>query len=565
MLNQLKFENSFYLQKHKNDAICWYPWSEKSLEKAKEENKSIFLSIGQSSSHWSTIMDKESFQKEPIIELLNERFIAIKVDADEHPEIAKYYQRVHQLMNRSTAGFPISIFMTENLEPFYAASYIATEAQKELLGFEELLRVISKKYITDNETLSQKGHEVLQYINPKEQKIEATKLDINILKTIKNQANHLFDNENGGFGKESKFPNISTLELILDSYELTQDVSLLNMVTQSLDAMTTGGLHDKKNGGFYNYTTDSQWEKPNMVKTLYTNALLSQLYLRTYYLTVNKEYRDTALETIEFMITHLFNNNQLFYSRVYDTDKIDKNILMSWNSMAISALFQASTLDKKYQSIAIKSLDALFKNLSINEELFHSTLSTNTPTTEAFLEDYAYLGELLINAYQTTLDELYLVEATKISNKMIEQFYVHGKWKFSNGKFTIDEDIHDSNYASSLSIALSFLMSISSLVDANYKKFVFKTLELNSYNLMRQPLTSPKLTTILLRYLKDDIVIKSNEELLTEHLNNRYSLGYPFILFKTTLDEKIELYNSNSCFAIERTFNNIKPLIKSRR
>ena len=565
MSNQLKLENSFYLQTHKDDPIYWYPWAKKSLEKAKKENKSIFLSIGQSSSHWSTIMDRESFQKEPIIELLNERFIAIKVDADEHPEVAKYYQKVHQLMNRSTAGFPISIFMTENLEPFYAASYIATEAQKELLGFEELLRVISKKYITDNETLSQKGHEVLQYINPTEKKIEATKLDINILKTIKNQADHLFDKENGGFGKESKFPNISTLELLLDSYELTEDVTLLNMIIESLDAMAQGGLHDKQNGGFYNYTTDSQWEKPNMVKTLYTNALLSQLYLRTYYLTVNIKYRDIALETIEFMITHMMNENQLFSSRVYDIDKIDKNILMSLNAMAISALFQASIFDKKYQSIAIKSLDALFKNLSIDEKLFHSTLPTMTPTTEAFLEDYAYLGELLINAYQTTLDELYLVEATKISNKMIEQFYAHGKWKFSNGELTIDEDIYDSNYASSLSIALSFLMSISSLVDANYKKFVFKTLELNSYNLMRQPLSSPKLTTLLLRYLKDDIVIKSNEESLMRYLENRYSLGYPFILFKTTLNENVELFNANSCFATESTLDNIKPLIKSRK
>jgi hypothetical protein len=265
------------------------------------------------------------------------------------------------------------------------------------------------------------------------------------------------------------------------------------------------------------------------------------------------------------MITHMMNENQLFSSRVYDIDKIDKNILMSWNAMAISALFQASIFDKKYQSIAIKSLDALFKNLSIDEKLFHSTLPTMTPTTEAFLEDYAYLGELLINAYQTTLDELYLVEATKISNKMIEQFYAHGKWKFSNGELTIDEDIYDSNYASSLSIALSFLMSISSLVDANYKKFVFKTLELNSYNLMRQPLSSPKLTTLLLRYLKDDIVIKSNEESLMRYLENRYSLGYPFILFKTTLNENVELFNANSCFATESTLDNIKPLIKSRK
>jgi len=563
MSNLLEHENSFYLQKHKDDTIFWYPWGEKSLEKAKEEHKSIFLSIGYCSSQWSSIMDKESLNQEPISALLNERFIAIKVDAEEHPEIAKYYQKVHQLMNRSRAGFPLSIFLTENLEPFYAGSYIAPEAQKELLGFEDLLRVVSKKYITDYETLSQKGRETLQYINPKEQKIEATKLDINILKTIILQSHNLFDKKNGGFGESPKFPNVSTLELILDSYELTQEASLLEMVTQSLDAMSQGKLYDHKDGGFYNYTSDAEWKEPYLVKTIYNNALLSQLYLRAYYLTVNSKYKNIAIETIDFMLSTLF-NNQLFYARVYEKDKIDKNIIMPWNCMVISALFQASNIDKKYYSIASKTLDNLLEKFMKEEKLFHATLPEKKPLTEGFLEDYAYLGETLINAYQNTLNESYLIKATQISNTIIEQFYAYGKWKFTNGDFQIEEEIHDTNYPSSLSVALSLLMSISSLVDNNYKKFVFKTLELNSYNLMRQPLSSPKLTTLLLRYLKDDIVISSKETLLIANIKDRSSLGYPFVLFKTTLENKIELYNNNSCFAVKETFQAIKPLIKSR-
>ena len=226
--------------------------------------------------------------------------------------------------------------------------------------------------------------------------------------------------------------------------------------------------------------------------------------------------------------------------------------------MMISTLFIASTFDEKYKRNATESLDALLSALFINSTLYHSTQVGSTPKIKAFLEDYAYLGETCITAYQSTLDESYLIRATHFANVLIEQFYKYGKWNFSNGSFTIEEEIFDSTYPSSLSVASSLMMSISSLVDSNYKKFVFKTLELNSYNLMRQPLSSPALTQLLLRYLKDDIIIKSNETLLQKSLKKRNSMGYPFVLFKTTLDENILLCNSHSSFATETNFENIK-------
>jgi len=557
MSNNLEFENSPYLKSHKNSPINWYAWEEKTFQKAKDENKSIFLSIGHSYSHWCLRMEEESFSKEPIAELLNERFIAIKVDSQEHPELAKYYQKVHKLMNRSRAGFPLSVFMTENLEPFYVASYIAPEAQKELLGFEALLRVVSNKYITDNETLVTKGREVLENINPKVEKIEATKLHINVLKTIELHSQELLDKEHGGFGTSPKFPNTSTLELLLDGYELTKKQVFLDSVLLSLDAMSQGGLYDAINGGFYNYTQENNWQNPYPLKTTYDNALLAKLYLRAYQLTAKEAYKEIAFETINFMLSNM-SKSKLFFSKIYKETETDKSVITSWNSMMISTLFIASTFDEKYQNSAIESLDALLSTLYINDTLYHSTQIASQPQINAFLEDYAYLGETFIIAYQSTLDESYLIKATHFSNVLIEQFYKHGKWNFSNGSFTIEEEIFDSSYPSSLSVASSLMMSISSLVDSNYKKFVFKTLELNSYNLMRQPLSSPALTQLLLRYLKDDIIIKSNETLLQKSLNKRTSMGYPFVLFKTTLDENILLCNSHSSFATETDFKNIK-------
>ena len=561
MSNHLNNERSPYLKKYQNSAINWYPWEEKALQKAKEENKSIFLSIGYTSSHWCDTMAEESFNNERVVELLNERFIAIKVDKEERPDIAKYYKKVYKLMNRSTGAYPLSIFLTQNLEPFYAGSYISTQAQQEQLGFEELLRVVSKKYITDYETLVKKGHEVLQYINPKEQKIEATKLHINILNTITSHANNLIDKKEGGFGTAPKFPNVSTLNLLLDTYQLKKDFSLLDSTLLSLDAMAKRNLYDLAQGGFYNYSKDDKWLNPYKTKNTYDNASLIQLYLRVYQITDKIFYKKVAFETLEFMLKEM-SESRLFFAKIDERDEkssTDKTVITSWNAMMISALFKASVIEENYKNIAIKSLEKLLEKVYIQNQLYHNT----SLKTEAFLEDYAYLGETLIEAYQATLDESYLIMATNFSNTIIEKFYDYGQWKFSNGYFQTEEEIYDTDYPSSVSTAISLLMSISSLVDNNYKKFVFTTLEINSYNLMRQPLSSPKLTSILLRYLKDDIIIKSNENLLQNHKKKRETMSYPYVLFKTTLDENILLCNSHSCFAQERNFENIESLLKS--
>jgi uncharacterized protein YyaL (SSP411 family) len=549
------------LKKSKNNALHWYKWEEKTFQKAKDENKSIFLSIIEKHTQWSLKMEEESFSQPDIIELLNERFIPIKIDAHEHPEIAKFYQKVYKLMNRSRAGFPLSIFMTENLEPFYAGSYIAPEAQKELLAFESLLRVVSKKYITDHDTLVQKGKEVLENIHPKEQKIEATRLHIDILKTIVTHSNNLFDKEHGGFGTAPKFSNHSLLELLLDTYQLTQNKSLLELVTQSLDAISQGNLYDQKHGGFYSYTTDNAWKNPYPLKKSYDNALLIKLYLRAYQLTSNEHYKEIAFKSLDFIIKEM-SEERLFFAQIYQENTKEKAIITSWNSMIISTLFIASTIDNNYQKIAETSLEALLNRVYINKNLYHITHSNEIPTIKAFLEDYAYLGETLINAYQITLNESYLIMATQFANILIEQFYKYGKWNFSNGPFRIEEEIYDTPYPSSLAVAVSLLMNISSLVDGNYKKFLFKTLELNSYTLMRQPLSSPKLTQMLLRYLKDDLIIKSDEKSLKKVMQENPSTNYPYILYKTTLEREILLCNSSSILAKTDNPAEIKQLIE---
>ncbi len=644
MANRLKNEHSPYLQQHANNPVDWYPWGEEAFEKARKENKSIFLSIGYSSCHWCHVMEDESFKDEATAKILNEHFIAIKVDREERPDIDKHFQEVYQLMNQRPGGWPTSIFLTQEQKPFYSATYIPDEPRYGMMSFSSLIEVIADKYKTEKDLLTEKADEILRFLNPKEDKIQATKLDLSIINRVADQAKQLFDNQNGGFNKAPKFPQASTLDLLLDVYKITGDKETLDMALLSLTSMAKGGLRDLIEGGFCRYSTDNEWLVPHFEKMTYDNALLSEVYLKAYHVSGNDFYKQVAFETLDFMLSKM-SEDGLFYSasdadtegeegkyfvytyekalksfekagipkeehstlakalhitkegnfegkniiRVDDpisTDKIlyyneaiealqkrrekriypfiDKKVLVSWNAMMIKSLFKASRTDKKYLKPAISSLDALLQSMYINSELYHSTLIGKTPRIKAFLEDYAYLGEVLIEAYESTLNEIYLITATKLTNSAIEKYFEKGKWKFSRGEFETNADIYDSSYPSSVSTMLSLLYSISSLVDVVYKKFVFKTLEVYSYDVMRQPISTPRMTHMVMRYLKDDVIIKAQEDKLKTHIKDLDSLTHPFSLFKNDTNDGFMICNSNACFGHEKDFSGVTEVLDKR-
>lgn len=643
MANHLKNEHSPYLQRHADNPVDWYPWGEEAFARARKENKAIFLSIGYSSCHWCHVMEHESFENEATAKILNEHFIAIKVDREERPDIDKHFQKVYQLMNQRPGGWPTSIFLTQDQKPFYSATYIPDEPRYGMMSFSSLLEVIADKYKKDKNLLSEKAEEILRFLNPKEDKIQATKLDLSIISRVSDQAKQLFDNEHGGFNKAPKFPQASILDLLLDVYRITKEEETLNMVLHSLTRMAKGGLRDLVEGGFCRYSTDNEWLVPHFEKMTYDNALLCEVYLKAYRVSGNDFYKTVAFETIDFMINNM-SEDALFYSAsdadtegeegkyfVYTYEKalksfekagipskehaalakalhiteegnfegkniirvddpaqinipyynealgalkkrrekrtypfIDKKVLVSWNAMMVKSLFKASRTENAYLKPAIKSLDALLKSMYINSELFHSTLLGKKPKIKAFLEDYAYLADTLIEAYESTLDETYLITATKLANAAIEKYYVQGKWKFSRGEFETDADIYDSSYPSSVSTMLSVLYSISSLVDGVYKKFVFKTLEIYSHDVMRQPISTPRMSRMVIRYLKDDIVIKATEEKLKKHIKDLDSLPHPFSLFRNDVNDGFMLCNSNACFGHEKSFSDIIEVLEER-
>jgi len=644
MANHLKNEHSPYLQQHADNPVDWYPWGEEAFSKARNEHKPIFLSIGYSSCHWCHVMERESFENPDIAKILNEHFVSIKVDREERPDIDKHFQEVYQLMNGRPGGWPTSIFLTDDLKPFYSATYIPSEPKYGMMSFPTLLEVIAEKYKTEKEVLVNEAQKVLDHLNKTEQKIQATKLDESIISRTIAQAKQLFDHKDGGFNTAPKFPQVSTLDLLLDLYKLTRDKEVLNMALLSLSSMAKGGLRDIVDGGFCRYSTDNEWLVPHFEKMTYDNALLSAVYLKAYHVTENDFYKEIGFETLDFMLEKM-SKDGLFYSAsdadtegeegkyfVYSYDKalksfekegipssahkalakalhitregnfegkniirvddpsktkkipyykeaiealkkrrakrsypfIDKKVIVSWNAMMITSLFKAGRLEKRYLKEAKRSLDALLESMYINSQLFHSTLIGKKPKIHAFLEDYAYLCEALIEAYESTLDEIYLVTATKLANNAIERYYAGGKWKFSRGEFETDADIYDSSYPSSVATMIGVLHSISSLVDTVYKKFVFKSLEIHSYDVMRQPISTPKMSKMVIRYLKDDIIIKAKEEKLTPHIPDLDRLPYPFCLFKNDTNDGFMLCNSNACFGHERDFKGVLEVLGRR-
>ena len=644
MANHLKNEHSPYLQQHVNNPVDWYPWGEKAFQKAKKENKPIFLSIGYSSCHWCHVMEHESFEDKKTAKILNDNFVCIKVDREERPDIDKHFQDVYQLMNGRAGGWPTSIFLTEDLKPFYSATYIPDEPKYGMMSFTSLLEIIADKYKNEKDTLVDEANKILKHLNPKEDKIQATKLDQSIINRVTEQAKQLFDNTNGGFNKAPKFPQASILSLLLDIYKLTNNQESLNMALLSLSSMAKGGLRDLVDGGFCHYSTDNEWLVPHFEKMTYDNALLSCVYIKAYQATNHEFYKNVAFETLDFMLNRM-SQEKLFYSAsdadtedeegkyfVYTYEKalksftkaqipqeahkklakalhitkegnfegkniirvndpksidipyfdeaikalqkrrdekriypfIDKKVIVSWNAMMITALFKASRVDSKYLKTAMKSLDKLLSTMYINSQLFHSTLIGKEPNIQAFLEDYAYLSEALIEAYESTLDEVYLITATKLANTAIEKYYDNGKWKFSRGEFETNADIYDSSYPSSVATMINALYSISSLVDIVYKKFVFKTLEIYSYDVMRQPISTPKMSRMIIRYLKDDIIIKAKEKKLKNHITEIDTLPYPFILIKSDINDNYMVCNSNSCFGDEKDFEGIKKILEKR-
>ncbi len=630
MFNKLENEDSLYLKSHSTNLINWYPWGEEALNRAKDENKLIFLTIGYSGCHWCNTMRQESFENEEIAKILNDNFISIIVDKEERIDINKHFQYIYKKMNNKDGGWPLSIFMTYDKIPVYSANYIPPIANYGKMGFKDLLKIISISWQKDKDSLIAKGQNILDSMQPSS-KIEATKIDNQLEKIATSQIKQLFDKSYGGFGLAPKFLHSSTLDLDINLYKLTKDKELKNIFTHTLDNISIGGVYDIVEGGFFKFSKDNMWLVPYFEKSLYDNALIAQTYIKAYEATKIDRYRDIAIDTINFILKNM-SQNMLFYSTIginssendffiYDYNEvkdafekngidlsklfelsitkngnfngksipryialdvsqkddtkeaikvlkklreareyplINKMVITSWNAMVITALFKLSKYENRYLDIALKSLNKLKSKMVNGVKIYHNSLVDSNPKIDGFLEDYAYYIDMLIEAYNQTLDEIYLIEATSIANEAIRVFYKQGRWQVGSSKFRDFEEDIDIIYSSPLSLMVKNLLILDALVEPVYEKFAFMTLQVNSYNLMRQPISRPTLTNYALAYLKKFKVIKANLNTLKKvrllEFNN------PYILLKPTLNNFIEVCDSQSCFTKVDTIEELKAL-----
>jgi len=312
--NALIKEDSPYLQQHAHNPVNWYPWGEEAFEKAKKENKLIFLSIGYSTCHWCHVMEDESFKNEEVAKLLNENYVSIKVDREEYPQLDKKYQKLYMSVYGKRGGWPLTVFMSPDVKPFHIETYIPVEEAYGLDGMLKMLPAYYKTYIKEEESFKKLlyEYELLQK-NSTKKSVVKEKLGLKTIDKFMLEVEKEFDSQNGGFSKKPKFPESSKLALLLDIYKIYGNEKALHMAEFTLNKMATSGIYDQVGGGFFRYTTDENWQMPHFEKMLYTNAELIPVYVKAYKLTKNPLYKKIVIETIE-QIEENFMKDGLYFS-----------------------------------------------------------------------------------------------------------------------------------------------------------------------------------------------------------------------------------------------------------
>ncbi|HUC35030.1 MAG TPA: thioredoxin domain-containing protein, partial [Gaiellaceae bacterium] len=301
MANRLAQETSPYLLQHADNPVDWYPWGEEAFERARAEDKPVLLSIGYSACHWCHVMEHESFEDEETARLMNERFVPVKVDREERPDVDGLYMEAVVTMT-GQGGWPMTVFLMPDGRPFYGGTYFPPEPRFNMPSFTQLLLAVSKAYEEQRGELEEQADTLVGAIRqaserpPSNEPLTAA-LIVNAVSALRGQ----FDPQHGGFGRAPKFPPASNLELLLR----TGRDDALEMVRSTLDGMAAGGMYDVLGGGFHRYSVDEAWLVPHFEKMLYDNALLTPTYLHAWLVTGEERYRRIAEETLDYMVRDL--------------------------------------------------------------------------------------------------------------------------------------------------------------------------------------------------------------------------------------------------------------------
>jgi uncharacterized protein YyaL (SSP411 family) len=301
--NRLAGETSPYLLQHAHNPVKWYPWGPDALERARADDRPIFLSIGYSACHWCHVMERESFEDPEIAALMNALYVNIKVDREERPDLDQIYMAAVQAFNDGHGGWPMSVFLTPDLKPFYGGTYFPPRDARGMPGFPRVLRELEKAWRERRDEVDRIAQGMTERLQASAQAVAPQGvLSERLLDQAVRSLARSFDPRDGGFGSAPKFPHPMDLKLLLRQHARTGDEHALHMVRHTLDKMARGGIYDHLGGGFARYSTDARWLVPHFEKMLYDNALLAGVYLEAFQATGDHEYARVVRETLDYIL-----------------------------------------------------------------------------------------------------------------------------------------------------------------------------------------------------------------------------------------------------------------------
>jgi uncharacterized protein YyaL (SSP411 family) len=516
-MNRLSGEKSAYLRHAAHQKIDWYPWGKEAFQKAKEEDKPVFLSTGAVWCHWCHVMAKECFEDQEIADFLNGNFISIKLDRDERPDVDRRYQQAVSAMG-SGGGWPLSVFLTPDKRPFFGGTYFPPEDAHGRPGFGKILREVFNYYKTRKEEIAEYTGRLINFLMP--DPLPQGPVDMSYVDGAEEDILNEHDSQNGGFGVSPKFPMPGAIEFLINRYYFVRNESLGNAVMKTLIAMARGGFHDQLQGGFHRYSTDESWIIPHFEKMADDNAWLLKNYISAYNVFGNIYFREVAEGIISFLknimtdpeggfymsqdadvtpddeggyftwteedfknvldgeeykvlSSHLMNENGSMHHNkskkvlfiASETDEIareleidservseiinlgkekllserskreapfvDTTLYTSINGMLISSCIYAyrTLKDSWLRDFSLNSLERIMKTRFINGNLQHSE------GVKAVLDDYIFLVEALLSAYEITGEVHYLERSDDIMDLCIKNL-----WDKREGGFFDSED-----------------------------------------------------------------------------------------------------------------------------
>ncbi|MGH3063213.1 MAG: thioredoxin domain-containing protein, partial [Gaiellaceae bacterium] len=330
-MNRLAQETSPYLLQHSRNPVDWYAWGDEAFERARSEDRPILLSIGYSACHWCHVMEHESFEDDETARLMNERFVNVKVDREERPDVdALYMDAVVALTGHG--GWPMTVFLTPEGEPFFGGTYFPPEPRQGMPAFSDVLTAVSDLYRERRAAAASSARQLVDAIRASSEVRPSTDpLTESLLGDAARALRRQFDPEWGGFGGAPKFPPAPALEFLLRQH-LRGDDEALPMVTKTLDAMAAGGMYDLLGGGFHRYSVDRRWLVPHFEKMLYDNALLAATYLHGWVVTGEERHRQVAEETLDYVLRELaLPEGGLASAQDADTDGVE-GLTFTWTA-----------------------------------------------------------------------------------------------------------------------------------------------------------------------------------------------------------------------------------------